>query len=56
MNAPLPPSLLSAVELAPRDPILGVTEAFNADQNPSKVNWASASTATTAARCRCSTA
>jgi aromatic-amino-acid transaminase len=38
MNAPAPPSLLSAVELAPRDPILGVTEAFNADTNPDKVN------------------
>ena len=38
MNAPIPASLLSAVELAPRDPILGVTEAFNADLNPRKVN------------------
>src|SRR5689334_19651761 len=38
MNAPHPPSLLAAVELAPRDPILGVTEAFNADPNPHKVN------------------
>ncbi len=38
MNAPLAASLLSAVELAPRDPILGVTEAFNADPNPRKVN------------------
>jgi aromatic-amino-acid transaminase len=38
MNAPLPASLLSAVELAPRDPILGVTETFVADQNPRKVN------------------
>ena len=38
MNAPLPTSLLSAVELAPRDPILGVTEAFIADPNPKKVN------------------
>jgi aromatic-amino-acid transaminase len=38
MNAPAPPSLLSAVELAPRDPILGVTEAFNADTNTDKVN------------------
>jgi len=38
MNAPLPASLLSAVELAPRDPILGVTEAFVADTNPAKVN------------------
>jgi aromatic-amino-acid transaminase len=38
MNAPLAGSLLSAVELAPRDPILGVTEAFNGDPNPRKVN------------------
>ena len=38
MNAPFAPSLLAAVELAPRDPILGVTEAFNADANPRKVN------------------
>jgi aromatic-amino-acid transaminase len=38
MNAPHTPSLFSAVELAPRDPILGITEAFNADPNPHKVN------------------
>ena len=38
MNAPAAPSLLATVELAPRDPILGVTEAFNADPNPRKVN------------------
>jgi aromatic-amino-acid transaminase len=38
MNAPTAPSLLATVELAPRDPILGVTEAFNADPNPRKVN------------------
>jgi aromatic-amino-acid transaminase len=31
-------SLLAGVEMAPRDPILGVTEAFNADPNPNKVN------------------
>jgi aromatic-amino-acid transaminase len=37
MNAPLT-SILGAVEMAPRDPILGVTEAFNADTNPRKVN------------------
>ncbi|MFZ6861649.1 aromatic amino acid transaminase [Undibacterium sp. Ji67W] len=30
--------LFSAIEMAPRDPILGITEAFNADQNPTKVN------------------
>ncbi len=31
-------SIFSAVEMAPRDPILGVTEAFNADTRPTKVN------------------
>jgi len=31
-------SILASVEMAPRDPILGVTEAFNADTNPKKVN------------------
>jgi len=31
-------SILAPVEMAPRDPILGVTEAFNADPNPNKVN------------------
>ena len=31
-------SLFSSVELAPRDPILGMNEAFNADPNPAKVN------------------
>jgi len=31
-------ALFSAIELAPRDPILGITEAFVADQTPSKVN------------------
>ncbi len=30
--------LFSDVELAPRDPILGLTEAFNADTRPHKVN------------------
>jgi aromatic-amino-acid transaminase len=32
------PSLFDAVELAPRDPILGLTEQFAADPNPGKVN------------------
>jgi aromatic-amino-acid transaminase len=32
------PSVFSAVELAPRDPILGITEAYNADARPNKVN------------------
>jgi aromatic-amino-acid transaminase len=36
--SPTPASLLAAVELAPRDPILGITEAFVADTNPNKVN------------------
>jgi aromatic-amino-acid transaminase len=31
-------SLFSTVELAPRDPILGLNEQFNADPNPAKVN------------------
>ena len=31
-------SLLSSIQMAPRDPILGVTEAFNADTNPARVN------------------
>jgi aromatic-amino-acid transaminase len=38
MNAPHSPSLLNSVEMAPRDPILGLTEAYNADKNPKKVN------------------
>src|SRR5437899_4275529 len=42
MNAPHSPSLLSPllanVPMAPSDPILGITEAFLADQNPKKVN------------------
>jgi len=38
MNAPHPPSLLAGVPMAPRDPILGVTELYVADQNPRKVN------------------
>ncbi|WP_420476441.1 aromatic amino acid transaminase [Noviherbaspirillum sp. ST9] len=38
MSQSLPASLLTAIEMAPRDPILGITEAFNADQNPNKVN------------------
>ncbi|HEX6005710.1 MAG TPA: aminotransferase class I/II-fold pyridoxal phosphate-dependent enzyme, partial [Burkholderiales bacterium] len=31
-------SVLQSIEMAPRDPILGVTEAFHADANPNKVN------------------
>ncbi|MEH0165488.1 amino acid aminotransferase [Roseateles microcysteis] len=31
-------SLFSAVAMAPRDPILGLNEQFNADTNPAKVN------------------
>jgi len=31
-------SILEKIDMAPKDPILGVTEAYNADQNPKKVN------------------
>jgi aromatic-amino-acid transaminase len=33
-----PATLFNAVEMAPRDPILGLNEQFNADPNPNKVN------------------
>ena len=38
MNAPVPVSVFAHIELAPKDPILGVTESFVADKNPRKVN------------------
>src|SRR5258708_6825943 len=38
MNAPHTPSPLASLPMAPSDPILGVTEAYVADQNPKKVN------------------
>ncbi|AZP13482.1 amino acid aminotransferase [Undibacterium parvum] len=38
MTTPATPPLFSAITMAPRDPILGITEGFNADQNPAKVN------------------
>jgi aromatic-amino-acid transaminase len=38
MSKSHPASLFAAVEMAPRDPILGITEAYNADKNPTKVN------------------
>jgi aromatic-amino-acid transaminase len=38
MNAPTPANLFASIEMAPRDPILGITEAYNADKNPKKVN------------------
>jgi hypothetical protein len=37
-DRPCPPRLFTAVEMAPRDPILGLNEQFNADPNPAKVN------------------
>src|SRR3954471_2931591 len=37
-HSPAPASVLATVPMAPSDPILGVTEAFVADQNPRKVN------------------
>ncbi len=38
MNAPHLHSPLAVLEMAPKDPILGVTEAYVADKNPHKVN------------------
>jgi len=38
MSSTNTPSPLASVTMAPKDPILGVTEAFVADQNPKKVN------------------
>jgi aromatic-amino-acid transaminase len=38
MNAPHAPSLLASVPMAPKDPILGVTELYVADKNPRKIN------------------
>ncbi|MCG2583156.1 amino acid aminotransferase [Massilia sp. TS11] len=38
MTSPAPASLFAAIDMAPRDPILGITEAFNADTNPAKTN------------------
>src|SRR5437016_1913010 len=38
MNTPHSSSLLAQVLMAPSDPILGITEAYAADQNPKKVN------------------
>ncbi len=38
MNKTLADTLFDAITMAPRDPILGITEAFNADKNPNKIN------------------
>jgi aromatic-amino-acid transaminase len=38
MNSTASASLFGAIDMAPRDPILGITEAFNADTNPGKIN------------------
>jgi len=38
MTKSLPASPFSAIPMAPRDPILGITEAYNADPNPNKIN------------------
>ena len=47
--------IFAAVEMAPRDPILGLTEAFNADnRTPTRSTSASASISATTARFRCS--
>lgn len=38
MNAFSPATPFAHIEQAPADPILGITEAYNADQNPKRVN------------------
>ncbi|WP_426174799.1 aromatic amino acid transaminase [Massilia sp. TWR1-2-2] len=38
MTSTAPASIFSTIAMAPRDPILGITEAFNADTNPAKIN------------------
>lgn len=38
MTSSSPAPVFSAIEMAPRDPILGITESYNADKNPNKVN------------------
>jgi aromatic-amino-acid transaminase len=38
MTSTAPASIFGAIAMAPRDPILGITEAFNADTNTSKIN------------------
>ena len=38
MNKSPADTLFDAIEMAPRDPILGITEAFNADKNSNKIN------------------
>jgi hypothetical protein len=38
MEFPMPSSIFAAVEMAPRDPILGLNESFNADTRSTKVN------------------
>lgn len=34
----IPETIFAAIPMAPRDPILGITEAFQADTNPNKIN------------------
>ena len=46
-------SLFSAVEMAPRDPILGLNEQYNADTNPNKVNLGVGVYFDETASCRC---
>lgn len=38
MNESIPETIFTAIPMAPRDPILGITEAFHADTNPNKIN------------------
>jgi len=38
MKTSTPASLLAAITMAPRDPILGITEAYNRSTHPAKIN------------------
>ena len=49
----LPASLFSAVEMAPRDPILGLNEQFALDANLQKSTSVSVCITTTTASCPC---
>ena len=49
-------SMFSAVEMAPRDPILGLNEQFAADTNPNKVNLGVGVYFDTTANCPCCSA
>ena len=53
LHVPPAASPFERVELAPRDPILGMTEAFNADTRPGKINLGVGFTPTRTEKFRC---